>query len=280
MKTRIIPDRWGTIDFGYVNALVNDKPTPAQNNNTLPPGRWAVSSQTRVPYVAVTIGGDTRWLTWAESIEIGEGEIGHVANASYHPGRIVFDGIGTGLGYQGQKPPSLIVPIIYQQVDNLQYPYPIGALSLFSGRLSNTLDTRRARTVWLVQEPLALGEGSNLYGTQSLDFVEYLVQMYPGTVQKPFGSNTSSNPVPPGTIRDGAKIILSRQVSVDYGRVQLGLGAGIDEPNSITRGGSKGTSPPSGVWDYLTISDGIDEGDPEYNSIFQLNPHFMLEYDT
>lgn len=54
----------------------------------LPEGRYCLGTLSTVPYVAVSVGGDTSVITWGDVVDVPKGEKASVKNASFHAGDV------------------------------------------------------------------------------------------------------------------------------------------------------------------------------------------------
>jgi hypothetical protein len=84
----------------------------------VPPGRWAVSPRTEVPFVQVASGiYGVAVRTWGEVFEVPAGTKATLSNASEHAGDVVLEGIGSGQGYGARTAPStLSLPVAFTQL--------------------------------------------------------------------------------------------------------------------------------------------------------------------
>lgn len=108
-------------------------------------GWYSLSSLSTVPYVSL-IGqeGREKIFSWGELIQIPDGSMASVKNASFHTGDIIING---GQDY-ATLPHRVTVPVVVERTGGGEDPINIQA---------PFVDTRRARRAWFVMNVIDAG---------------------------------------------------------------------------------------------------------------------------
>ena len=168
-----IPKNFGTYQFKAI--------PPGGQAGQLSAGKYSMSSLCTVPYVTfVGMEGREKLYSWGELIEIPEGRIATIKNASAHTGDIFLNG---GWDYSN-APRRVTVPV------------PSTSIPLVDGvqiRPEFFVDTRRAIRAWYVVQIIDAGNVNGTTNVIGIFDIHSALSFDPISTAPPFGGGSGFN---------------------------------------------------------------------------------------